>query len=308
METIQTKPIIQDYLNHCKFEKGLDAKTLKAYRIDLTQFDSYIDSISGNYTKESLQNYIASLHNKYAVRSIKRKVASLKAFFHYLEFEEKLPDNPFNKMHIKLHEPFLLPRTISLTTINHLLACIYQQLNNPELSKYQYRNTLRNIAILELLFATGMRISELCSLRIDDVNLAEGIIKIYGKGAKERLIHLSNQDVLSALNNYYEVFSSEIESTGWLFLNRLNQKLSDQSVRIIINKYCRIAEINQHITPHMFRHSFATLLLEENVDIRYIQRLLGHSSITTTQIYTHVSSRKQRDILAAKHPRNKIVL
>lgn len=306
MDESNINPQIQNYLNHCRFEKGLDSKTIKAYKIDLTQFDTYIKLTGGSYSKECLQAYIAHLHSTYAIKSVKRKIASLKAFFNYLEYEEMIDTNPFSKLQVKLHEPFLLPRTIPLANINALLQCAYHQLSNSENSAYQNRSCLRDIAVLELLFATGMRISELCSLHTDDVNLSEGTIKIYGKGSKERLIQIGNPDVLTAVNAYYQEFEEEIESTGWFFINRLGHRLSDQSVRNMINKYCDAAGIKQHITPHMFRHSFATLLLEEDVDIRYIQQLLGHSSITTTQIYTHVTSSKQRDILTTKHPRNKI--
>lgn len=306
MDESNINPQIQNYLNHCRFEKGLDSKTIKAYKIDLIQFDTYIKSTGGSYSKERLQAYIAHLHSTYAIKSVKRKIASLKAFFNYLEYEEMIDANPFSKLQVKLHEPFLLPRTIPLTNINALLQCAYRQLSNSGNSAYQNRSSLRDIAVLELLFATGMRISELCSLHTDDVNLIEGTIKIYGKGSKERLIQIGNPDVLTAVNAYYQDFEEEIESTGWFFINRLGHRLSDQSVRNMINKYCDTAGIKQHITPHMFRHSFATLLLEEDVDIRYIQQLLGHSSITTTQIYTHVTSSKQRDILTTKHPRNKI--
>lgn len=160
---------------------------------------------------------------------------------------------------------------------------------------------------MELLFATGMRVSELCSLGPTSIDLINGVIKIYGKGSKERIIQISNPAVLSAVCAYNNVFSPLIQDTGWFFVNRLGNQLSAQSVRNVINAYTELAGIEQHITPHMFRHSFATLLLEEDVDIRYIQQLLGHSSITTTQIYTHVTSKKQRDILATKHPRNKIM-
>ena len=127
---------------------------------------------------------------------------------------------------------------------------------------------------------------------------------IYGKGAKERIIQLGNQEVISALILYQETFKTDIEVCGYFFVNRLQHKLSDQSVRFMINRYAQLAGIDQHITPHMFRHSFATLLLEQDVDIRYIQRMLGHSSISTTEIYTHVSNTKQKDILVHKHPRN----
>ncbi len=126
------------------------------------------------------------------------------------------------------------------------------------------------------------------------------------KAAKERIIQLGNQEVISALVLYQETFKKDIEICGYFFVNRLHHKLSDQSVRFMINHYAELAGISQHITPHMFRHSFATLLLEQDVDIRYIQRMLGHSSISTTEIYTHVSSTKQKDILTNKHPRNQM--
>lgn len=307
MDKVIKENNIEKYLNHCKFEKGLDSKSIKAYRIDLLQYVAYAKGLESEvYCKETLQSYIVCLHDTYKVKTVKRKIASLKAFFNYLEYEEIITVNPFSKLRVKLHEPFLLPRIIPLTTIDSLLRCAYQQTSGKPKSSYGYGANLRDIAVLELLFATGMRVSELCSLHTEDVNLAEGNIKIYGKGAKERIIQIGNQDVLLAIKTYFDAFSAKIADSGWFFINRLGNRLSDQSVRFMINRYCQAAGITQHITPHMFRHSFATLLLEEDVDIRYIQQLLGHSSIVTTQIYTHVTSKKQRDILTTKHPRNKI--
>ena len=299
---------IDQYLSYCKVAKGLDAKTIKAYQIDLLQFADFINARDCELSKENIQEYLAVLHSKFKIKSVKRKVASLKAFMNYLEYENILVENPLNRMRIKLHEPFILPRTVSLTTLDSLLQCAYTQKKATYNSPKQYRACLRDIAVLEILFATGVRVSELCSLRTDTVNLSTGEIIIYGKGSKERVIQLSNQSVLSAVSLYYTANAADIEATGWFFINRLGHRLSDQSVRNMINKYVSLAGIEQHITPHMLRHSFATLLLEEDVDIRYIQQLLGHSSINTTQIYTHVSLRKQRDILAAKHPRNKIAI
>ncbi len=136
------------------------------------------------------------------------------------------------------------------------------------------------------------------------IDLQSNNILIYGKGAKERIIQLGNQEVIAALVLYQETYRKDVEVCGYFFVNRLRHKLSDQSVRLMINRYAELAGISQHITPHMFRHSFATLLLEQDVDIRYIQRMLGHSSISTTEIYTHVSNAKQKDILIHKHPRN----
>lgn len=299
---------IAQYLSSCKLAKGLDAKTLKAYQIDLLQFSDFINTRDCELSKENLQEYLAVLHSKYKIKSVKRKVASIKAFMNYLEYENILADNPLNRMRIKLHEPFILSRTVSLNTLNELLQCAYRQRDVMRNLPKRYCACLRDIAVLEILFATGVRVSELCNLRTDTVNLSTGEIIIYGKGAKERVIHISNQAVLSAVSLYYTANAAAIEATGWFFINRFGHHLSDQSVRNMINKYANLAGIEQHITPHMLRHSFATLLLEEDVDIRYIQQLLGHSSINTTQIYTHVSLKKQRDILASKHPRNKIAL
>lgn len=301
MNNFQT--IIENYLIFCQSQKRLDQKTLKAYRIDLTQFSSTIksDNIS-TITTEFLEDYISELHHQYKPKTVKRKIASIKALFHYMEYKEHIECNPFNKVHIKFREPSVLPKTIPLHIVESLLSVMYQQL---ELSKtiYQKRNTLRDIAVIELLFATGMRISELCSLQPTDVNLNNGIILIYGKGAKERKLQIGNQAVLSILKEYYYEFENEILYCNYFFANQQKRPLSDQAVRRMIRKYAALSGIHLHITPHMFRHTFATSLLDADVDIRYIQEMLGHSSITVTQIYTHVSLSKQLDILSTKHPR-----
>lgn len=304
-----TDELISAYLQHCQIERGLSEKTIKAYRLDLSQFSRYIGCDLYVCDKAAIQNYLSILHNQYKIKTVKRKIASLKAFFTYLVDEEIILSSPFEKLRIKLHEPFILPKTIPLSTINLILHNAYKKKNSfCNKSSYQYKVSLRDIAVLELLFATGMRVSELCALGPDAIDLRNGDIKIYGKGSKERIIQVGNPDVLLAVCTYYNAFSEKIQEIGWFFVNRLGNPLSAQSVRNMITMYAELANIDQHITPHMFRHSFATLLLEEDVDIRYIQQLLGHSSITTTQIYTHVTSKKQRDILANKHPRNKITL
>ena len=157
---------------------------------------------------------------------------------------------------------------------------------------------------MELLFATGIRISELCSLKMNDINLYDRTILIYGKGAKERKLQIGNDDVIKILEKYKNTYLNGIKRTNHFFVNPNGRPLSDQSVRRAINKYTSLAAIELHITPHMFRHTLATSLLEADVDIRYIQEMLGHSSINITEIYTHVAMSKQRDILTTKHPRN----
>ena len=173
---------------------------------------------------------------------------------------------------------------------------------------HQRRDALRDIAVCEMLFATGMRISELCALRVHDVNLQDGTILIYGKGSKERRLQIGSLDVILVLEKYRTEFHYEIEHCQSFFVNQSGRPLSDQTVRRMINKYAELAGIELHITPHMFRHTFATSLLEADVDIRYIQEMLGHSSIHITEIYTHVAVSKQRDILASKHPRKDFTL
>lgn len=301
MENLQT--LMTKYLEYGHTQKRLDEKTLKAYRIDLNQFS---EQISAQYpediTPEILENYISILHQKYKPKTVKRKLASLKAFFHYLEYKDLINRNPFNKIQVRFREPTILPKTIPLDIVETFLTTIYKYRNNAK-TPYQRRNALRDVAVAELLFATGMRISELCTLKSSDVNLSDGTILIYGKGDKERLIQIGNDSVISILKEYKNNFDIEIKNCNHFFANQSGKALSDQSVRRMINKYTSLAAIDLHITPHMFRHTFATSLLEADVDIRYIQEMLGHSSINITEIYTHVTVAKQRDILTHKHPR-----
>lgn len=295
--------LITDYMKNCESIKKLDKKTLKSYRIDLAQFQTFMLAYPNFADKTALNNYISSLHNQYKPRTVKRKIATLKAFFHYMIYEEILTINPFDKINVKFREPQILPRTIPETTIATFISTMYRHKSLAN-TTYQYKAVLRDITIIELLFSTGVRISELCALTIQQVDLVSYKIIIYGKGSKERLIQIGNEEVKKAVSEYYTAFRTDIHSTGWFFINRLHQRYSEQSVRAMIVKYLKLAMIDMHITPHMFRHSFATLLLEADVDIRYIQKMLGHSSIKTTEIYTSVSMAKQNDILSTKHPRN----
>ena len=301
MNKLQTH--ISSYLEYCLAQKRLDEKTIKAYRIDLIQFYNEI-SISDpcKIAPYDLEKYIEKMHRKYKPKSVRRKIASIKAFFHYLEYKNIILQNPFNKIQIHFREPVILPKTIPLYIVEEFLFTIYKQRSAAK-TNYQKRNALRDAAIVELLFSTGIRISELCNLKISDVNLIDGVILIYGKGSKERILQIGNSSVLNILKEYKNDFYNEIVQCNHFFSSQSGKPLSDQSVRRMINKYASLSSIDLHITPHMFRHTFATSLLEADVDIRYIQEMLGHSSINITQIYTHVAVSKQKDILINKHPR-----
>lgn len=296
----------KDFIRHCKFEKNLSPKTIKAYEIDLKQTVAFLKkgkySLAANtITKEPIRDYIESIsHLK--PKSIKRKIATLKALFNYLEFEDKITVSPFRKMRIRIKEPKQLPKVMELAEVEKIFKSAYN--GNQTTSEITSRITLKDIAVVELLFATGARVSEISNLKEQFIDLASGIIVLYGKGSKERIIQVCNKESLKILQAYYRQFKKEIASSGGYFLiNRLGKKLSDQSIRNIVKRLTNKAKVQKHITPHVFRHTFATLLLEKNVDIKYIQTLLGHSSIMTTQIYTHVTKAKQREILRTKHPR-----
>jgi integrase/recombinase XerD len=200
----------------------------------------------------------------------------------------------------------VLPTVMSMDEVSKIFRAVYGELDNFPKETYLYKEKVRDVAVIELLFGTGVRVFELCSLTKDIVENHFSFIKVYGKGRKERTIQIENEEIKSALKNYYLLFKKDIEKGEFFFVNRLGSRLSEQSVRLMIRKYRLKCKITKNITPHIFRHSFATLLLEKDVDIKYIQTILGHSSIVTTQIYTHVSSEKQTAILHDKHPRNEM--
>jgi integrase/recombinase XerD len=305
MTNLQQK--IEVYLSYCEDQKRLNAKSIKAYSIDLKQLLHHIGFMPEQIlSKSMILDYITNLHKIYMPQTAKRKIASLRAFLNYLEFEEILEINPIRKIKIKFKEPKILPKTIPLKLIEQLLTVVHQERVLATTMHSEF-TALRDVAIVELLFATGMRVSELCSLTVKDVCLEEGNIYIMGKGSKERVIQIGNKEVLAILQEYREVKNSLTCQSDFFFINRFSSGISEQSVRFMLRKFKTKAGISINITPHMFRHSFATLLLEEDVDIRYIQRMLGHSSIQTTQIYTFVTTEKQRQILTTRHPRNKIV-
>ena len=291
---------VENYLNYCQYQKRLTGKTLKAYRIDLNQFYTYMQ-FKNLKNKKDISVYIQQLHTTYKPRTVKRKIAAIKAFYTYLEKQDFLKENPFHKIDYRFKEPIRLPKTITLHELNHLYQSLYaysKQTSN--------RVITRDIAILELLICTGIRVSEVSHLLKSNVFIRENTIIINGKGSKERIIYIDNQNLIQSLLSYQRLFQDEIEKSPYFFINRLGHHLSAQSIRLMIVKYCHLFHIDSHITPHMFRHTFATMMLEEDVDIRYIQEILGHSSITTTQIYTHMSAHKQKEIMSHKNPRNKI--
>jgi integrase/recombinase XerD len=303
---------IKAFLFHCSYEKNLSPKTLKAYTTDLAQFARFLGSLGEprqveGVGKEELRAFIKAQYEHLAPRSVKRKVATLKALFGYLEREDVVAVSPFRKMVVRIKEERRLPRTVPLSELKRLFAYLYRLKQAcAECTSPEYQTLLRDIAVLEVLFGTGARVSEVCHLTVENVDLRKGWIRIMGKGRRERVIYMCDRETLTLLRDYRTLTSTVTQ--GYFFRNQRGDRLSEQSVRAMLSKYTRKAGLRVSITPHMLRHSVATLLLEEGMDIRYIQQLLGHTSITTTQIYTEVHPPNQRRLLARKHPRRRFRL
>lgn len=288
------------YLEYCQYRKELNVKTINAYRIDLRQYFDFIgDDI---LDKRKIEGFITELHRKYKQKTVKRKIATVKAFYIYLEEEEFIADNPFRKIKVKFKENFVLPRIIPRKEIEQLLNYMYSHPGK----NVQY--WLRDIAIVEMLFAVGARVYEISNIKRECIDLNSGIMRITGKGGKERYLNVVSPSVLELLRKYYKANEELIRKSGYFFINRNGKRYTEQSIRLMVKKYSRLAGIERNITPHMFRHSFATYLIEEGVDISCVQPILGHSSIKTTQVYIHVAAKMQAEILRNMHPRNKMEL
>ena len=309
---MELQEAVSQFLFHCRYEKNLSPKTLKAYSIDLRQFLEHLAAELQIATLEAvdkvaLRAYIKSLFGPLKEKSVKRKVATLKALFHFLEREDAIAVNPFRKMDVRIKETRRLPRTIPLPDLKRLFKHLYRlKHDHPDRASYAYKALVRDIAVLEILFATGARVAEVCHLKDEDVDLRRGRVKILGKGGRERILQLCDEEALEAVRDYRGLWGEEIEGNGYFFHNRLGGRLTEQSVRAGLKRYAGGAGVGGKVTPHMLRHSVATLLLEEGVDIRYIQSLLGHTSVVTTQIYTAVHERHHRRVLSTRHPRRRL--
>ncbi len=294
---------IEDFSNFLKFEKNFSGNTLDAYMRDIRKLESFtiseLDNLSPeNITYENLQEYIYQLSkNKISERSQARAISSIKAFFKFLLEDDYRTDNPATL----LEGPKLglyLPDTLSEEDINRIITCID---NSTDIGK-------RNKCILEVLYGCGLRVSELIDLKISNINFKESYIMVEGKGEKTRLVPLANttaefiRSYIHTVRNKTKI-NKKYEDT--LFLNSRGTNMSRVIVFIIIKELTQKAGISKSISPHTFRHSFATHLLQNGADLRFIQEMLGHSSITTTQVYTHLKTEELRDVILNFHPRNR---
>lgn len=300
---MELENLIRKYLNFCQDIRNLNIKTVTAYSIDLEQFRKVVgDSIPD---KDKMLEYIAYLQKNFRPRSVLRKVASVKAFFSYLVKNEIIMDNVFDKLNITLKEPEDLPLTVPRDDIEGLMDFMHGY-RDEHRDASNYRLILRDVAVVEFLFATGARVSEVSNLTLECFDLKSGRVKLIGKRGRVRYVPIVNLSSMQTLRKYYEENEEAIISSGSFFVNNRGNRYSEQSIRRMVEKYRIMANIKEKITPHMFRHSVATYLIEDGADITLVQKILGHSSIRTTQIYIYLSLDAETKMLQELHPRNKM--
>lgn len=291
---------LRDYQNYLRIERGLSNNSISSYTLDLQKLKDYLDAFEImdspiKIQKETVQEFIYTIAKEVNPRSQARTISALKSFFNYLIFEDYRSDNPIDLIETpKIGRK--LPDTLSLDEINDLISAI--DLSKPEGE--------RNRAILETLYGCGLRVSELINLRLSDLFFDEDFIKVTGKGNKQRFVPIStiNKKYINIYRNEIRVhLQIQKEHQDYLFLNRRGKQLTRAMIFTIVKRLVEQIGMKKNISPHTFRHSFATHLLENGADLRAIQQMLGHSSITTTEIYMHVNRKHLADVLSTYHPR-----
>lgn len=290
------KDILSDYRAYLRIERSLSPNTVASYLSDIRKLmHMYPDRRPEDLGSEDLSGFLATeAGNGISKRSQSRLVSSIKSFYGFMEMEGRLRNNPAETIEspkISRH----IPTVLSVEEIDRIISSV--DLSSPE--------GHRNRAIMEVLYSCGLRVSELVSLRISDLFLDESFIRVIGKGNKQRLVPIGEPAIRAVklyLSQTRRAFASG-NNEDILFLNRRGGKMSRQMVFLIIKRQCDAAGITKEISPHTFRHSFATHLVENGADLRAVQQMLGHESILTTEIYTHMDSRKWQEAILSRHPR-----
>ena len=289
--------LVDDFITYLRVERGLAENTIQAYSRDLVRFIQYLERLSLNpvrISRNGLRDYLGSLADDLSKRSLARNISALKTFFRFLVSEGRMKENPARLLETPRIQQ-KLPDILSPDEVEQLLS-------QPNITTPLGQ---RDRAMLELLYATGLRVSELVALRLLDVNLEAGYVKALGKGAKERLVPFGEK-ALQAVEYYLSHGRLCLLKNGHppqLFLNFRGKPLTRQGFWKIIKNHGRMAGIQKNIKPHGLRHSFASHLLGAGADLRSVQVMLGHADITTTQIYTHVTRERLKALHEACHPR-----
>jgi integrase/recombinase XerC len=288
---------LNKFIEYLNIEKNYSKYTINDYRDNLESFLKYLDSVDiplQQVDDNTIRNYIMVMYNeKLSKKSISQHISSLRSFFKYLVNNKFMTEDPT----LLISNPKLdkrLPHALSVNEVEGMLA-------KP---KQDDALGLRDALILEMLYSTGVRVSELVNIKLDDINYGEHTIKILGKGSKERYV-LYGTPCANLLTKYLNDSRSilNVKNSDYLFLNARGGNITTRAIRDIIDKYD--TDINGHVSPHTLRHTFATHMLNDGADLRSVQELLGHENLSTTQIYTHVSNERLRNVYLKTHPRAK---
>ena len=290
--------ILDNFIEYLKIEKNYSQETIKNYYHDINDFLLFfkIDNYTKlQITKSDVRNYLKHLDNcKYSSTTISRHFSSLRSFYNYLDYKNLCHNNVFSN----IKNPKKTKKLPNFLQINEMETI----LENYDVSSKDYLN-YRNLLIMELFYSTGIRISELVNIKLSDINLTEKSIRIMGKGSKERIVYFGDvclNKINKYLQDYYHCFNSKCD---FLILNKYGEKITTRGVREIIDKIVKKSALKHKVTPHSIRHTFATHLLNNGADLKTVQELLGHSSLSTTGIYTHVSNERLRKVYLDSMPR-----
>jgi len=301
--------LIEKFLLASRLEKNLSHRTLKAYRCDLSDLTQHFISQSfQSVTIDDLRTYLTHLESKgLSGKTIKRKLATIKVFYLFLEDEGLIELSPARKLKKKYRIPRRLPRVMSTDEIERLLRAVYLESKNTSgNSKFHNFKRIRDRVIIELLYVAGLRIDELVKIDIEDINLGARTLYIFGKGRKERLLYISSDEVIILIKDYLTIRNSIPTETSALILNKFGKRLSVYSIGNIFKEYFKLASISRNFTPHCLRHTMATMLMENGADVRSVQEILGHSSISTTEIYLAVTKQRKEAVLNKFNHRNSL--
>ncbi len=305
--------LVREFLYVSKVEKNLSERTIKAYKCDLMSFHSFLKSKHIDVVRISdLREYLGRLaRDGLKDSSIRRRLATIKVFFSFLEGEGIIKNSPARKLTGRFKVAKRLPKIMSSNEVRNLLLAAYRTAkkvaNEPEFRTKRLK-VLRDRAMLEILFATGIRIDELVKLNIHDIDVHRRTLNIFGKGRIERLLYISCDEVLLSIREYLNYRSELAPDTDACFINKFKRRLSVHSLGNIFNEYSQMAGIKRRFTPHCLRHTMATMLLENGADVRSVQEILGHSRISTTEIYLEVSKHRKQEVLSRFNQRNHFCL
>lgn len=296
---------IKNYLDFLQTTSNKSKNTLNAYKFDLLSLSTFLEQNSLNIYHVN-QYFQLLLNKKYKPATIIRKQVSVNLFLKYLKNRRKIQKS-FELMQLRINKEKKVPRTISIQIIKKILLLLNKNKEESK-SKYQLFKSFRDLALFDLLISTGMRISEVGNIKLNDINFYDRLIFIHGKGKRERIMYVSSNLCFRNLCDYLKIRNSLNKSTCYLFINKYGGKLGTHSIDLMFKNILKKIRINNlDITPHCLRHTFATNLLTNGSDIRTVQELLGHSSISTTEIYTYVDTKRKKYVLSKYNYRNKIL-